>query len=164
MNTNFGKVFNKLGLLIATMVFAGTVYAASEPAPPSQPYRLVQPSIKGTLIFLPADSCLGQPSGCVSADLTFVGSCQKEPVQVFFPEFPVGDFMDVGEDITSITATGLDGRYLEFFYQLVIAPQNANLLGVCDSDPSMAITSVNGFVNRNGFINADVTVKFAPPR
>jgi hypothetical protein len=162
--TKKSSLLRNAGLFAAGMFLASSVYAGSEPAPPSSPFRLSQPSIKGTVVFLPADSCLGEPSGCKSADLTLVGFCQKEPVQVFFPEFPIGAFLGDGEDITSITDTGLDGRYLDLFYQLVIGAQNPNLLGVCDTDPSMAITSVNDFVNRNGFINADVTLKFAPPR
>ncbi len=167
MAMKYGKFFNKFGLMTIAMAFAGMVYAGSEPAPPSLPYRLSQPSIKGTLVFLPAASCGGEVSGCTSADLIFAGSCQKESVQVIYPEFPISAFLGGGEDITSITAAGLDGRYLEFFYANVIAGQNPLLAGSCSADPSMAITSVNGFVNRtttNGFINADVTLKFAPPK
>lgn len=167
MTMKYGKVFNKFGLMTIAMAFAGMVYAGSEPAPPNQPFRLSQPSIKGSLVFLPAASCGGESSGCTSADLIFAGSCQKESVQVVFPEFPLGDFLNTGEDITSITAAGLDGRYLDLFYATVIAGQNPLLAGSCSTDPSMAITSVNDFVNRTstiGFVSADVTLKFAPPK
>ena len=57
MTMKYGKVFNKFGLMTIAMAFAGMVYAGSEPAPPNQPFRLSQPSIKGSLVFLPAASC-----------------------------------------------------------------------------------------------------------